>query len=89
MQEQNRASVIGTQSCGCVLGILNHKRLKDGGDLAISEIGFVTAKGRTLEGNGVLPDKPVAVTLADLQSGRDAALREAESYFDSLLKRNQ
>lgn len=88
MQEQNRAAVIGTQSCGCVLGVLNHKRLKDGGDLAVSEIGFVTAKGRTLEGNGITPDKPVAVTLSDLQSGRDAALREAERYFDELLKRN-
>ncbi|MGI9034659.1 MAG: S41 family peptidase [Pyrinomonadaceae bacterium] len=86
MQEQNRAQIIGTQSCGCVLGILNFKKLKDGGDLAVSEIAFVTAKGRTLEGNGVMPDKPVALTLADLQSGRDRALKAAESYFNDLLK---
>ncbi|MGI9036706.1 MAG: S41 family peptidase [Pyrinomonadaceae bacterium] len=86
MQEQNRALIIGTQSCGCVLGILNFKKLKDGGDLAISEISFVTAKGRTLEGNGVMPDKLVALTLADLRSGSDAALKKAENYLDDLLK---
>jgi carboxyl-terminal processing protease len=84
MQEQNRAQIIGTQSCGCVLGILNHKQLKGGGDLAISEIGFVTSKGRTLEGSGVMPDKSVALTLADLQRQRDAALEEAETYLNNL-----
>lgn len=88
MQEQNRAAIIGTQSCGCVLGILNYKQLKGGGDLAISEIGFVTSKGRTLEGSGVTPDKSVALTLADLQSGRDAALEEAEKHLSNLLKKN-
>jgi carboxyl-terminal processing protease len=82
MQEQNRAKIIGTQSCGCVLGVLNHKRLKGGADLAISEIGFITSKGRTLEGNGVTPDKSIAVTLADLQNQRDVALKEAEEYFN-------
>jgi carboxyl-terminal processing protease len=86
MQEQNRAAIIGTQSCGCVLGILNFKRLKDGGDLAVSEIGFVTSKGRTLEGNGVMPDKTIGVTLRDLQNKRDAALEEAERYLGDLLK---
>ena len=89
MQELNRAQIIGTQSCGCVLGVLNHKQLKGGGDLAISEIGFVTSKGRTLEGNGVMPDKSVVLTVADLQSGRDAVLEEAEKYFDNLLKRSK
>lgn len=89
MQEQNRAAIIGTQSCGCVLGILNFKRLKDGGDLAVSEIGFVTSKGRTLEGNGVMPDKTIGVTLIDLQNKRDAALEEAERYLGDLLKRSK
>ncbi len=77
LQEQNRARIIGTQSCGCVLGILRFTKLKGGGDLAVSEIGFVTAKGRTLEGSGVTPDNPVAATLTDVQSGRDVALEEA------------
>lgn len=89
MQEQGRAQIIGTQSCGCVLGVLNHRELKGGGDLAISELGFATSKGRTLEGTGVVPDKPITVTLADLQHERDTALEEAERYFDNLLKRRK
>ncbi len=84
LQEQNCAQVIGTQSCGCVLGVLNYIQLKGGDDLAISGIGFVTSKGRTLEGNGVTPDKPTIARLIDLQSQRDAALEEAEKYFNNL-----
>lgn len=83
MQEQKRALVFGTQSCGCVLGILNYTKLK-GGDLAVSEIGFVTAKGKTLEGSGVTPDNPIAATLTDVQSGRDVALEEAVEYLKNL-----
>jgi hypothetical protein len=32
-----------------------------------------------LEGTGVIPDAAVALTLADLRAGRDAALEEAQS----------
>lgn len=85
MREQGRAYIVGTQSCGCVLGVLDHRELKGGGALAISEIGFVTPKGRNLEGDGVTPDKPVAVTLRDLQRGRDTALEEAQMYLGGLL----
>jgi carboxyl-terminal processing protease len=84
LREQGRAYVIGTRSCGCVLGVLNHRELKGGGDLAVSEIAFVTMKGRKLEGEGVTPDEAVSVTLRDLQSGRDPALEEAETYLKSL-----
>lgn len=88
MQEQGRAAIIGTQSCGCVLGVLKHRELKGGGELDISEIGFVTAKGRTLEGHGVTPDRATVVTLADLQQQHDSTLDEAEKYLNELLKRN-
>lgn len=87
MQENNRATIIGTQSCGCALGVLKHRELKGGGELDISEIGGLTAKGRTLEGNGVLPDKTIALTIADLQQGRDAALKEAESFLKNASKK--
>lgn len=85
LHERGRAHVVGTQSCGCVLGVLDHRELKGGGDLAVSEIAFVTPDGRKLEGEGVKPDKTVAVTLRDLQAGRDAAVEEAEVYLKSLL----
>lgn len=84
LHEQRRAYVVGTQSCGCVLGVLDHRDLKGGGDLAVSEIAFVTPTGRKLEGSGVTPDKTVTVTLRDLQAGRDAAVEEAEAYLKSL-----
>lgn len=84
LREHGRAYVIGTRSCGCVLGVLKHRELKGGGSLAVSEVGFVTPGGRRLEGEGVTPDKPVNVTLKDLQAGRDLALEEAELYLSGL-----
>jgi carboxyl-terminal processing protease len=88
MRERSRAQIVGAQSCGCVLGVLNHRALKGGGELAISEVGFVTPKGRTLEGNGVIPDRTIALTLTDLRGQRDTALEEAEKYLNDLLKRS-
>ena len=87
MQERGRAQIVGTQSCGCVLGVLNHRELKGGGELAISEVGFVTPQGRTLEGNGIVPDRTIAMTLIDLQHQRDRALEEAEKYLNNLPKK--
>lgn len=84
LQEQRRGYVVGTRSCGCVLGVLKHRDLKGGGELSVSEIGFVTPSGRRLEGEGVAPDKAVNVTLKDFQAGRDAALEEADAYLSAL-----
>lgn len=80
-QEQKRAAVFGTDSCGCVLAILDHKPLRGGGELTLSEFGFVTPSGRKLEGAGVKPDFSVPPALADLQTGRDAALEAAQKYL--------
>ena len=80
-QEQKRAVVFGTNSCGCVLAFLDFKPLKGGGDLTLSEFGFVSAKGRRLEGGGVTPDKIVPLQLKDIRAGRDRALEEAERYL--------
>jgi carboxyl-terminal processing protease len=78
MQEIGRAKVIGTQTCGCVLGITRPREMKGGSVLEISESMWMTPKGRKLEGAGVIPDKIVAPTIADLQQKRDPALAEAE-----------
>jgi len=78
LRENSRATVVGRQTCGCVLGILHQRKLKGGGELDVSEVGFTTANGRRLEGVGVTPDKPVPLTLADLRARRDAALEVAE-----------
>lgn len=86
MQEQKRAIIFGTASCGCVLGFLDYKKLKGGGFLTISEFGFVTPKNRTLEGKGVTPDQTTPPTLKAITDGRDDTLLQAERFLkDSLL----
>jgi carboxyl-terminal processing protease len=81
MQENGRAFVMGRQSCGCVLGISKFRKVKGGGELAVSELGYVSPRGQRLEGKGVMPDRSVALTIHDLQRNRDLALDEAESYL--------
>lgn len=77
LQEQWRARIVGTRSCGCALGVLRYRRLATGGALAISEIGLVSGLGRRIEGEGVVPDISVELRLADFAQGRDRALEAA------------
>lgn len=78
MQETHRATIIGTQSCGCVLGITKPRIMKGGSVLEISEVLWFTPQGRKLEGAGVMPDRIVNLSLFDLQRRRDAVLAEAD-----------
>jgi len=79
MQENGRASVVGRQSCGCVLGISRFKKMKGGSELAVSELKYISPQGHKIEGTGVTPNRAVPLTLADLQHHRDAALEAAEN----------
>ncbi len=79
LQENGRAVVVGRQSCGCLLGIAKFREVEGGGELAVSELAYLSPKGRRLEGRGVIPDEPVGLTIADLQHHRDAALETAEN----------
>ena len=76
MQEHGRAKVIGRQTCGCALNG-NQRQMKAGGTLRWSYRIYTSPKGRVLEGLGVVPDETVALTIADLRDGRDAALQAA------------
>jgi carboxyl-terminal processing protease len=78
MQDSQRAKIIGSQSCGCVLGIAKPRVMKGGGVLELSEVLWYSPKGRKLEGTGILPDKTVLPTLRDLQRGQDPALEVAD-----------
>jgi carboxyl-terminal processing protease len=78
MQDTQRAKIIGSQSCGCVLGIARPRVMKGGGVLEMSEVLWFTPKGRKLEGTGIVPDQIVLPTVADLQRGRDTVLAEAD-----------
>ena len=81
LQENGRAIVIGRQSCGCLLGIAKYRKVKGGGELAISELGYLSPGGRKFEGAGVIPDEKITLTIADLQNDRDAALEQAENLL--------
>lgn len=81
LQETGRATIFGTNSCGCVLAFLDYKPLAGGGDMTLSEFGFITPNGNRLEGAGVLPDRIVLPKLEDIRNGRDAALETAEKIL--------
>lgn len=83
LQEFGRAKVIGSQTCGCLLGISRRHQIKGGGELHISDIGFLSAKGRVYEKVGVTPDKIIELKITDLQSGFDRGLNEAEKMFNN------
>jgi carboxyl-terminal processing protease len=78
MQDTGRAQIIGSQSCGCVLGIARPRVMKGGGVLEMSEVIWFSPKGRKLEGTGIIPDQLVTPTMYDLQRGRDAVLAAAD-----------
>jgi carboxyl-terminal processing protease len=81
-QENGRAKIVGLQSCGCVLD-RDSKKVKGGGVLLYSHFGYVSGKGRKLEGTGVIPDKVVPTTIAALRQGRDVIIEEAERILRS------
>jgi len=86
LQETGRAVVVGRQSCGCLLGISEFKKVRGGGELAVSELGYMSPRGHRVEGVGVIPDDPVQVTMSDLLSKRDSTLLEAETALRSHFK---
>ena len=77
LRASGRATVIGTETCGCVLAIRTRHDLPDGGLLDISEMDFQTAQGVRLEKNGIKPDATVMMERNDLYSGRDRGLELA------------
>ena len=86
MQSTGRGVVVGQPTCGCLLGFLGYAKVPGGADLAYSEVGFVLSNGKRIEGEGVIPNHLVPVTLADLQTSRDRALEEAQAILKTLAR---
>jgi len=84
MQDTGRATLVGTQSCGCVLGITHDRTMKGGGVLEISEVLWFSPKGRKLEGEGVIPDREAIPTIAALRENRDVMLQTGEKALEDL-----
>jgi carboxyl-terminal processing protease len=85
MQDTGRAKVVGTQTCGCVLGVNHPVELKGGGLVMISKVLWFTPSGRKLEGEGVIPDKVVTPTLSDIIAKRDPVLEAGDRLLKELL----
>jgi carboxyl-terminal processing protease len=81
LQDLGRATVIGQRTCGCMLGYLGYADLPGGGQLAYSEIGFISPKGKRIEGEGVKPDIEISPTRDDILFNRDRALEAAEAFL--------
>ena len=76
LQDHGRAMVVGRRTAGAVLASWFY-RLPDGGELQLSREDYVAPKGRRIEGAGVMPDRVVPRTLADLRAGRDRDMEVA------------
>jgi carboxyl-terminal processing protease len=77
LRVSRRATIIGTQTCGCVLAVRNRHLLPDGGLLDVSELDYETPSGHHLEGHGIKPDETVVLQRNDLYARRDRALELA------------
>jgi carboxyl-terminal processing protease len=84
LQATGRAKILGQASCGCLLGFLGYAQVPGGAELAYSEVGFKLPNGKHIEGEGVIPDRPIAIDPADLQTNRDRALEEAQALLATL-----
>ena len=86
LQDLGRATVIGQRSCGCLLGYLGYAELPGGGQLAYSELGFITPKGKRIEGTGVAPDLEISPAREDILFSRDRILEAAEKFLSERVK---
>ncbi|HEX8708447.1 MAG TPA: S41 family peptidase [Pyrinomonadaceae bacterium] len=77
LKEAGLATIIGQNTCGCVLAIRRRHILPDGGELDVSEMDYRTAGGMRLEGAGVVPDEKITLDRQDLRARRDRALERA------------
>lgn len=82
MQSLGRARVFGTQTMGQALPAVT-RRLPNGDVLMYAVGDFVTATGRRLEGDGVLPDEMVPLSPAALAFSSDPALDRALQWIDA------
>lgn len=77
LKAAGRATIIGTETCGCVLAIRARHPLPDGGVLDVSELDFRTPDGNRLEGQPIKSDRLVLIERADLYARRDPGLEAA------------
>lgn len=81
LQDLGRVRVFGRTSMGQALPA-STKRLANGDVLEYAIGDFVTSKGRSLEGAGVVPDEAQPLSIAALAAGRDQSIEAALAWID-------
>ena len=81
LQDLGRVRVFGRRSMGQALPA-STKRLANGDVLEYVVGDFVTSKGRSLEGGGVVPDEIQPLSIGSLKAGHDDPMRAALAWFD-------
>jgi len=80
LRDLGRARIFGTRTGGAALGG-NIERLPNGDGFMYAFANYVTAGGRILEGNGLVPDVVVQHTREALLHGRDLILEAAIDWI--------
>lgn len=81
LQDIGRARIFGTRTVGAALPSVV-ERLPNGDGFQYAFGNYVSASGRSLEGEGVIPDEEVKPTRAALLAGRDLALEAAVKWIE-------
>ncbi|MBZ0235915.1 MAG: hypothetical protein K8M05_26545, partial [Deltaproteobacteria bacterium] len=80
LQDLGRARVFGRRTPGAALPS-QFERLPNGDAFQYAVATYVSSGGRTLEGNGVLPDETIPIERKSLLAGKDAALDAAMRWI--------
>ncbi len=83
LRELGNTTIVGETSCGCLLGFLGYAKLLGGAELAYSEVGFKMKSGKRIEGEGVVPDIRVPMTLERVRANRDLSLEAAVTFLQT------
>ncbi len=81
LQDLGRVRVFGRTSMGAALPA-STRQLANGDVLEYVVGDFVTSKGRSLEGTGVVPDEIQPLSIASLKAGHDDPLNAALAWID-------
>ncbi len=85
LQDIGRARLFGSRTVGAALPSLI-ERLPNGDGFQYAIANYVSASGRVLEGDGVMPDEEVRHTREALLEGRDLVLEAATEWIESQSK---
>jgi C-terminal peptidase prc len=76
LKEAGVATVVGSTTAGNV-GVAKQVPLADGSMMQVTQNRFVSPAGAQLDGVGVTPDVPVAMSDSDIENDRDPQLQQA------------